>query len=126
VRRFSLRKHEVVKTVQSRRLPQTIVGFYQYLAEVVPSSKNKVFCLKCHAWPTSPYSIVAVQFCDDLLFGGDQQNERAAVGQEEEKYRALMYACRRLARNHPKRTIEFEVKINFVKAGNGGAEHQEE
>lgn len=78
--RFSLGNRELTKNVYSRQLPSTIFGFFQYLAELCPNSRDKAFRLKCAVWLASPYGIMPVPLADDLWFGGGAEvteDERA-------------------------------------------------
>jgi hypothetical protein len=126
-RRFSLANREVASSVHSRQLPQTLLGFREYLAQLCPSSRDKAFRLKCRVWPMSPYGIFPIKFSDNLWFKGrtgPRENEGSAGGERDDaQYRGLMKLCHDFARSRPQVTVEFEVKIGFGKVGRAGHEY---
>jgi hypothetical protein len=82
--------------------------------------------MRCSAFPTSPYQIVPVQFTRDLWFKPSQEAEGSDEISEREAatYQKLIDSSREYARSNPKRTVEFEMKIFFLKAEQVVPEHQ--
>ena len=75
--------------------------------------------MRCSAWGTSPYQIFPVQFAGDMWFKASHEVEENVplTARENEAYQKLLDGCRSYARSRPKITVDFEIKVFFLKVG---------
>lgn len=72
----------------------------------------------------SPYAIIPNKFATDMLFRNTQEEAGDSASQEASElenchYQSLVAGCREFARTCPRRVVDFEFKISYVKEGAG-------